>query len=77
LILDTRSTFSSIKNRKLLKNVKRLNDPITMNTNVGSRVIMEDSEITGVKQRDCFDEKSMANILSFAEMADQYCITYD
>ena len=38
-ILDTGSTFSSIKDKELLVNVRDAEVPIKMTTNVGDRVI--------------------------------------
>ena len=48
-----------------------------MMMNVGSRVIEEAGEVLGYKGKVWCDNDSMANIFSFAELADQCHITYD
>ena len=77
LALDTRATFLSVKNRKLLSNIKMSDNPITMCTNVGERPLLETGEILGLKDALWLDEESMANFICFANLADQYHITYD
>ena len=76
-ILDTGATFSSFKQASLLVDKKTAENPIRMQTNVGSRTIEKVVNVPGFKAKIWCDEKSLANIFSFANMVDQYCVTYN
>ena len=68
LVLDTSAAFSSVKNKDLLAGVCEVNRPIKMCMNTGTQFVTERGEILGVKTDPWLDEKSMANIVSFAEL---------
>jgi hypothetical protein len=77
LVIDTGATFSSMKNKDLLAGVYGVEKPIKMCTNTGTRIVSERGEMLGMKCDPWLDKDSMANIISFAELKDQYRITYD
>jgi hypothetical protein len=65
------------RNKDLITNIQEAEYPITMNTNVGSRKIEKNGDIPGMKYKVWYDDKSMANIFSFADLVDQYHVVYD
>ena len=71
LVSDTGATFGSVKNKDLLAGVHEVDRPIKMCTNTGARFVTERREMLGVKTDPWSDEKSMANIVSFAELKQQ------
>ena len=77
VILDSGSTFTSIKDRKLLDNVKKTNLPLVMKTNAGERRLQEHGTLPGFKQKAWLDEDSITNIFSLAELTKDYRVTFD
>ena len=77
LILDTGVTFNSIKNKSLLAGIYTADNQIQMCTDTGKRVLEQQGILLGMDNHPWLDENSMANILSFGELANQYRITYD
>ena len=77
VLLDTGATFSLVRNRALITGVTKAKDAICMRTNVGTRNLEEHGRFTGFDRPVWYDKNSMANIFSFAELAQQYRITYD
>jgi hypothetical protein len=77
LVIDTGATFSSMKNKDLLAGVYEVKRPIKICTITGTRIVAERGEMLGMKCDPWLDKDSMANIISFAELKDQYRITYD
>ena len=77
VLLDTGEAFSSVRNRALITGVTKTKDSICMRTNVGTRNLGEHGKFTGFDRPVWYDKDSMANIFSFAELAEQYRITYD
>ena len=75
--LDTGATFSSMKNENLLAGAHEVDRPIKMCTNTGARCATERGKMLGVKVDPWLDDKSMANIVSFAELKEQCRITHD
>ena len=61
VLLDTGSTFSAMRNKKLITGVKQTNDMIDMKTNAGSRLSCNKSQVPGLEADVFFDPKSMAN----------------
>ncbi len=76
-LLDTGSTFTSVKDEELVHDIKDSDVCMKMNTNVGSRTITKDRKIPGLDIRAWVDRKSIKNMFGFANMADQYHITYN
>ena len=75
--MDTGSSITSIIDDKLLGNIHEVNNPINMRTNVGCRVINKMGQISGLhKDMWCVPE-GVVNIFGFADLAEQYRITYD
>ena len=66
-----------MKNKDLLAGVYEVERPIKMCTNTGTRIVSERGEMLGMKCDPWLDKDSMSNIISFAELKDQYRITYD
>ena len=77
LMLDTGATFSSVKNKDLLAGVHEVDRPIKMCANTGKRFMTERGETLGMKTDPWLDEKSMVNIVSFAELKQQHRVTHD
>ena len=72
LILDTSVEFNSIKNKSLLAGVYVAKNPIQMCTNMGERLLEQRGILLGMDNNPWLDENSMANILSFGELSNQY-----
>ena len=77
MLLDTGATFSSMVNKDMLTKIRKADLPIEMRTNVGTRRIERVAELPGFNGKIWYDEESMANIISFAELAKQHKITYN
>ena len=77
VILDTGSTFTSMKNKDLVVNVEQAEYPIQMRTNTGSREIERQGEVLGLDAKAWIDEDSVANIFSFSDLSDQFHVTFD
>ena len=77
VLLDTGATFSLVKNRALITGVTKAKDGICMRTNVGTRNLEEHGRFMGFDRPLWYNKNSIANIFSFAELAQQYRITYD
>ena len=77
VILDSGSMFTSIKDRKLLDNIKMTNLPLVMKTNTGERRLKEHGTLPGFKQKAWLDEDSITNIFSLAELTKDYRVTFD
>ena len=77
ILLDTGATFTSVKNQDIIANLQKAQTPIEMKTNVGTRRIETVGELPGFDNKVWYDKKSVANIFSFAELANQHRITYD
>ena len=77
LILDLGSTFTSIKDQRLLDDVKKTNLPLVMKTNAGERRLKEYGILPGFKQKAWLDEDSIMNILSLAELIKDYRVTFN
>ena len=76
-VLDTGATFSSMKNKDLLAGVHPATRSMKMLTNTGHRHMTERGELLGLQNDPWLDEKSMANIISFAELKGQCRVTCD
>ena len=76
-ILDTGSSFSSTANAELINDVVVDEKGLSMNTNAGSRVIKERGTMPGLDAKVWTDKTGVANVFSFADIADQYHVTYD
>ena len=77
VILDTGSTFTSIKNKDLVINMEEADEPIQMRTNTGGRKLNKQGEVIGLETRAWIDEQSVANIFGFSDIVDQYHVTFD
>jgi hypothetical protein len=66
-----------MKNKDLLAGVYQVDKPIKMCTNTGTRLVSERGTLLGMDKDPWLDKDSLANIISFAEMKEQYRITYD
>ena len=66
-----------MKNKDLLVGVYEVEKPIKIWTNTGTRIVSEHGEMLGMKTDPWLDKESMANIVSFAELKDQYRVTFD
>ena len=76
-MLDTGSTIkATVANPGLVTNIRVSNDPLTMATNAGTKILDHDADIHGFGVAK-FDESSIANIMGFAHMAKQHRIQYD
>ena len=75
VLLDTGATFSSFANGDLLCNRQSQKKLIKMMMNTGSRVIGQAGTVPGYEEKVWYDDKSMANIFSFAELANLCHIT--
>ncbi len=69
--------FTSVKDKELVHDMKESDVCMKMNTNVGSRLTKKDRKIPGLDIRAWVDQKLIENIFGFANMADQYHITYN
>ena len=76
-LLDTGTSFSSFVNKRLLDNVGETGHSLSMNTNAGSKVLNEQEILNGMKAPAWYNKTGITNIMSFANLADQYHITYD
>ena len=76
LLIDSESTTNVIKNRDLLSNIQESSHPITCHPNDDTGVY---SLVGGIKVfvDVQFNIKSLANILSLAEMDNKYRVTCD
>ena len=77
LLLDSRSTISSICNPDLLKDIVTIDEPVRVFTNGGSQDYHERDTLKLMDFQAYFNPSSMANILSLSEIADMYRITMD
>ena len=77
LLLDTGSTFSSIKNGNLITGVRPAERPIEMLTNAGTRIINKTGKMLGLGRNIWYDLDSVANIFGFSDVTDEYRVTYD
>ena len=77
IILDTGSTTPAISVKpNLVTNSKVINNPITIQTNYGSRNIALEGQVEDhIKAQ--FDPSHIANIIGFVHMTNKYRITYD
>ena len=70
VLLDTGSTFSAMRNKKLVAGVKQTNDMIDMKTNAGSRLLCNKGQVPGLEANMFFDPKSVANAWAFKDVKD-------
>jgi len=77
LFLDTRTIFSSMANGELLTNICKADLPINMRTNTGTCQIDKVGTLLGFNGKIWYDKQSMANNVSFAELAKQHQISYN
>ena len=77
IMLDTGLTIgATITNAGLVTNIRVSNNPLTMATNAGTKILDHDADIYGFGVAK-FDETSIANIMGFSHLAKQTRITYD
>ena len=74
---DAGSVFSSVRNEKTAKDAKVTDEPIAVNTNVGSRTANEVAIVPGVKETTWHDDKSVTDIASFANSSDEIRVAHD
>ena len=77
ILLDTGAMFTSVMNEGLVANLQKAEIPIEMKTNVGTRHVEIIGELPGFDKKVWVDNRLVANIFSFAELASQHRITYD
>ena len=76
LVLDTGSTINTLCNEDMGINFRAAKNPIYMNTNAGSKKMTVECDVPELGKF-FYDSEQMANICSFAWMADNYKITYN
>lgn len=77
LALDTSATFTLVRTTEIVTNIRDSKNPILMCTNAGEHRLSKVREIIGMKEEAWVDGESMANLICFAKLAEQYRITYD
>ena len=77
MLLDTGSEFTSVKNKALVDDIVYDPKGLNMNTNAGGKSINTRGTMHDLKTKVWTDEEGVANIFSFADLADQYHVQYD
>jgi Zinc knuckle len=77
ILLDNQSTVNVFANRKLLKNIRTTNRIMVIRCNAGVTRTNMIGDLPGYSGEVWFYPDGIANILSYADMAQQNCITYD
>ena len=77
MILDTGSAFTSFENKTCLENTQESGEFPNMTTNAGERTTKETGQLPGFESEVWSDEKSMTDIMSFANPSDQCVVTCD
>ena len=77
LLLDSGSTISSVCNRNLLSNLEFCTEPLKVHCNGGSCIYKESGTLNILPIRAYYSPKSIANVLSLAEVAASYRVTMD
>jgi len=76
ILLDSESTTSVFCNPDYVENVQKLDDTLELHTNGGPMLTDEVCEVNKFG-KSWFNEDSMTNIFSLAEMTDKYRVTFD
>jgi len=76
LLLDSQSTIDSFCNKDFVKDIRRAKTPMQLATNAGTTTLKWKADANSWGEV-WFDENSMTNIFSLANMEDRYRVTYD
>jgi hypothetical protein len=76
ILLDNGSSTSIFANPRMVQSIKTVDQPLQLMTNGGELVTDQKATVPGFGEV-WYDEASIANIFSFAELKDKHKITYD
>ena len=76
ILLDNGSSTSIFANPRMVQDIKEVEVPLQLMTNGGELITTKKATVNGFGEV-WFDEDSIANIFSFAELKDKHRITYD
>ena len=77
LLPDNESTCNIFCNKKYVKNIRKADGTMTITTNAGELVVTKIADFPGFPKPVWFDERAITNILSYADLADNFHIVYD
>ena len=68
--------MSIFHDQELVHDVMKVDHPIEIFTNAGTRIVSEQAMVAGFGKV-CFDEQVTANIFALADLKKKYHVTYD
>ena len=76
ILIDNQSSVTIFCNKDMVKNIRKSSDIIEITTNGGPLICNTKCTVPGFGDA-WFNEKSVTNILSYAEVVDKFTVTYD
>jgi hypothetical protein len=77
ILLDNESTMDLFCNKHFVTGVAKSYDSVTVTGNGGTLVVKQKATLNGYHTKIWFDKRAITNILALANVAKQYCVTYD
>ena len=76
LLLNRKSTIDTITNKAMVSNIRKLDTPIKLHCNAGSRQVEYITNLNGY-ERVCYDPRAIANILSLYHSNRKYRVVFE
>ena len=75
--MDSQSTVDIFCNKKLVNNIYKADNGMTMRSNGGTMKVTKKASVRGYHKDVWFNSKAITNILSLKNLQQQYRVTYD
>jgi hypothetical protein len=77
ILLDSQSTMDLFCNPRLVNNIHKTNDVMTLQSNGGQMKVHHKASITSYKHDVWFEKNAITNIIALSNLITQYRVTYD